>query len=135
MNKNKDKKLKNICYIIIFIIRIIIMSTSELMNTIILYCKIPFTEITGKFKIQSSLTISQFLEYVNIHIRNKLNINQIYDIEVVEVDSGELGVSIQSNDEETINQRYKIINGCFVCYIRPVHPITRVFVRKNDYSL
>lgn len=109
---------------------------SELMtDTIDLYCKIPFTEITGKFNIQHNLTISQFLEYINIHVRNKLNINQRYDIEVIEVDFGELGFPIETNNDETIIERYRIINGCFVCYVRPVDPNTRVFTRKNDYSL
>ncbi len=109
---------------------------SEFMGaTIELYCKIPFTEITGKFNIQDKLTISQFLEYVNTHIRNKLNINQKYDIEVIEAKLGELGLPIEPNNLQTIIQRYKIINGCFVCYVRPVESNTRVFTLKNDYSL
>jgi len=110
------------------------MSNSELTSTIDLYCKIPFTETTGIFKIQNCLTISQFLEYVNHDVRNKLNINQIYDIEVIEVELGELGIPMETNNQQTICERYRITNNCFVCYVRPVDPITKVFVRKNDYT-
>jgi len=110
------------------------MSNSELTNTIELYCKIPFTETTGTFQIQNNLTISQFLDYVNCQVRNKFKINQSYEIEVIEVELGELGCPIERNDELTLHQRYRIINNCFVCYVRPVDPISRVFIRKNDYT-
>jgi hypothetical protein len=110
------------------------MSIFEVNKTIELYCKIPFTETTGIFKIRYNLTISELLEYVNIHVRNKLNIDKSYDIEVVELELGELGKPIETNNKQTLRQVYRNINNCFVFYVRPVHPITKVFIRKNDYT-
>jgi hypothetical protein len=107
---------------------------SNFERTINLYCKIPFTETTGIFKIRNNLTISELLEYVNVHVRNKLNIDKSYNIEVVEVELGELGDPIETDNKQTLPQVYRNINNCLVFYIRPVHPITKVFIRKNDYT-
>ena len=105
-------------------------------NTMEFYFKIPFTEITTTCNINSSLTISQFLEYVNKVVRGRLNINSKYYIEVVDVghSSKELAQCIVFRDEETLADRYDNINQPIACYVRPVDPITREFTRRNNFS-
>lgn len=110
------------------------MYISKASRTIDLYCKIPFSETTGIFKIKKNLTTSQVIEYINTQVRDKFNIHKDYYIDVVEVESGELGSPIQSNNELFIYQNYKNINDYFVCYVRPIHVTTGTFIRKNDYS-
>lgn len=110
------------------------MTISEANYTIDLYCKIPFTETTGTFKIKNSLTTSQLVEYINTQVRDKFNIHNNYYIEVIEVESGELGIPIEANNELLRCQGYRNVNDYFVCYVRPVNPTTREFVRKNDYT-
>ncbi len=99
------------------------------------YFKIPFTEDTKIFKIQNNLTITEFLEYINVYVRNQFNINDNYLIEVVDSDLGELGVPIQMNINQTLYERYGNIKSSLTYYIRPIHPITKLFVCKNDYTL
>jgi hypothetical protein len=110
------------------------MSSSHI-KIIEVYFKIPFTEMTKIFKIKNNLTITEFLKYVNVYVRNQFNINDNYVIEVVDSDLGELGVSIQTNTNQTIYERYGNIKSSLTYYLRPVHSVTKVFVCKNDYSL
>lgn len=98
------------------------------------YFKIPFTEITKIFKIQNNLTINQFLEYVNNYVRKQFNIDKNYIIEVVYSDLGELGVPIESTNNQILSQMYGT-KSSFAFYLRPVHPVTGLFVCKNNYSL
>jgi hypothetical protein len=91
------------------------------------YCKIPFTEVTGTFRLQSNMTITEFLECANKDIRNNLNIHSYYSIEVVQ--TGKLG-------EELERYGYIYNAGNLVAfYIRPVNPVTREFIRRVDYSV
>jgi hypothetical protein len=110
------------------------MSKSNILKIIEVYFKIPFTEDIKIFKIQNNLTITQFLEYVNVHVRKQININDNYLIEVVDSDLGELGIPIQSNNNQTLYQRYGNIKTSLTYYIRPIHPVTKVFVCKNNYK-
>ena len=112
------------------------MSSSQESNTIQVYFKIPYTEITTLVVIKNSLTIREFLEYVNIEVRNNLNINDYYDIEVVEAGKpcDELALHIEPSDEETLLQRYGNINTLVAFYARPVNVITGVFIRTDNYS-
>jgi hypothetical protein len=105
-----------------------------------IYCKIPFTEVTGTFRVQSNMTITQFLEYANADIRNNLNIHSYYAIEVVQTGKPgvELAEAIEPTHEQTLEERYGNIynaGNLVAFYIRPVNPVTREFIRRVDYSL
>jgi hypothetical protein len=65
-----------------------------------------------------------------------LNINSKYYIEVIDVGQTdkELAQCIEPRDEDTLLQRYCHINQPIAFYVRPVNPITREFVRQNDYA-
>jgi hypothetical protein len=112
------------------------MSSSPETNTIQVYFKIPYTEITTVVNVEDSLTTMEFLEYVNTNVRNNLNINQKYDIEIVDTDKtgGELAAPMEPRYDETLLQRYGNTNQIISFYARPVHPITGEFIRQNDYS-
>jgi hypothetical protein len=112
------------------------MPTPEESNTIKVYFKIPFTVITTTRIVSSSLTTNEFLEYVNTYVRNNLNINSRYDIELVDTGKpgGELATCLEPRNDETLLQRYNRVNQVIAFYARPVHPITREFVRRDNYS-
>jgi hypothetical protein len=111
------------------------MSNTEESSTFQFYFKIPFTEITTFVEIQKCLTTNEFLEYVNIEVRNNLNINSKYDIEVVDAGkpNGELAYCMEPRYDETLLQRYGNVKTIIACYARPVHPITREFIRRDNY--
>jgi len=109
---------------------------SQESNIIKVYFKIPFSEITTICEIEDSLTISKFINYVNVEVRDKLNINERWYIEVVEAGNinGELALCMDPSDE-TLLQRYNNRSKAFLAYYaRPVNPITREFVRNINYS-
>jgi len=111
------------------------MTNPELPSVIEIYYKIPFTETTGIFKIKNSLTITELLVYIDTEIRSdlnhhfehnaellsQLNISSEYDIEVIDVELGELGPNLEPS-EETLSERYrnKLFNNCLVYYFRLV---------------
>jgi len=105
-------------------------------NIISVYFKIPYTDITTVVDVEDSLTTAQFVEYVNTYVRNNLNINQRYYIEIVETGKpgGELAPPIEPRDDETLLQRYGNRNKCIAFYSRPVHQIVREFIYNNNYS-
>lgn len=86
--------------------------------------------------VQNSLTTQDFLEYVNIYVRNNLNINQRYDIELVDTgkEGGELAPAMEPRYDESLLQRYGNTRQTVVFYARPVHPIIREFRRNTNYS-
>lgn len=117
------------------------MSTTEILQTIWVYFKIPFTEITALFKLQDNLPMNELFEYVNTDIRNNLNINTKYDIQLVETGqpNEELAYNITTyRYEQTLREIYdsnnNYNNNTISFYVRPIHHITREFVRQNDYS-
>jgi hypothetical protein len=112
------------------------MATPQESNTIQVYFKIPFTDITTTCVVDTGLTTTQFINYVNVEVRNKLNINSRYDIEIVEAGNpgGEFASYMEARDDQTLLQRFNIINKLIAFYARPVIPITREFIRQNDYS-
>lgn len=112
------------------------MASPQETNTIQVYFKIPYTEITSVVVVQNSLTTQEFLEYVNIDVRNNLNINQRYDIELVDTgkEGGELAPPMEPRYDETLLQRYGNTRQTVAFYARPVHPITREFRRNANYS-
>lgn len=69
-------------------------------------------------------------------MRNNLNINQRYDIELVDTGKpdGELAPPMEPRYDETLLQRYGHTNQLVTFYARPVHPITREFRRNANYS-
>jgi hypothetical protein len=112
------------------------MTTPQESNTIQVYFKIPFTEITTTCTVDASLTTLEFMEYVDVEVRNNLNINSRYDIEIVDTGkpAGELAPCMEPRNDETLLQRYNIVNKLIAVYARPVHPITREFIRRDNYS-
>lgn len=113
------------------------MASPQESNNIHVYFKIPYTEITTVTMVENSLTTIQFLDYVNVEVRNILNINQRYDIELVDTGkpNGELSAPIEPRNNETLLQRYGNTNQIVAFYVRPVNPITREFTRNINYSL
>lgn len=117
------------------------MTTSQVRNMNV-YCKIAFTEKTATFTVQSNMTIAEFLEYANTNFRTDLNIHDSYDIELVQIGNiinglPELAPPVEPRYDETLETRYShIYDSCNLIsfYIRPVHPITREFIRRTDYS-
>lgn len=104
-----------------------------------IYCKIPFTDITGMFTLQSNMTIAEFIEHANTNFRNNLNIHSSYDIEVVQTGNrdAELALPIETTTTQTLEQRYGHIynaGNIVAFYIRPVNPVTREFIRRVNYS-
>lgn len=112
------------------------MSASPETNIISVYFKIPYTELTTVIDVDDSLTTVEFLEYVNVHVRNKLNINSRYDIELVDTGKpqGELAAPMEPRNDETLLQRYGQNRTHLTFYARPVNPITREFRRNANYS-
>ena len=113
------------------------MATPQEANTIQVYFKIPFTEITTTCVVNCNLTTNELLEYVNTDVRNNLNINSRFDIELVDTGKpgGELATCMEPRYDETLLQRYNIVNKTISFYARPVHPITREFIRQENYSI
>lgn len=111
------------------------MDSSQETMEFIVYFKIPYTEVTSVNMIKKSLTTSEFVEYVNTDVRNTLNINSKYYIEVVDISkpSGELAEPIEPRNDETLLQRYGDVNKSIAFYIRPVDRITREFIRRLNY--
>ena len=115
--------------------------TSQVKN-IDIYCKIAFTEQTATFTVQSNMTIAEFLEYANTYFRNDLNIHESYDIELVQTGNiinglPELAPPVEPRYDQTLETRYSHIyalDNLVSFYVRPVHPITREFIRRPDYS-
>ena len=104
------------------------------------YCKIPYTEITNFIKVDSTLTISQFIDLINSNfIRVYFDINDIYTIEVVEAGNNingdaELAPALQPS-EETLEEKYGNNYKSVAFYIRPVYGNDRIFIRTNDYTV
>lgn len=116
-------------------------NTQEL-RTMEFYCKIPYTEITGTFRVPCELTIAQFYEYCNNVVKVNLNIHSRYDIELVDIDNNvngqaELARAIELRNNQTLKERYHLNynnNNQTAIYIRPVNPTTREFIIQNDYN-
>ena len=110
------------------------MSVIESNTAYEIYCKIPWTERTGYFKVPKNLTISEFLEYVDTHIRDYFMIDQTYNIEVVEVSdkklncASELAPMLEPRTDQTLEQAYGHIynkNMSMAFYIRTVNRLPR----------
>ena len=117
--------------------------TTPVLRNINVYCKICYTDITKEYSVQENITISDFLEFANTTIKPSLNINDSYDIDIVNVGNlvngdAELAPPIEPRYDQTLGERYRdIINSykTISFYVRPVHPITREFIRRENYSI
>ena len=99
--------------------------------------KLVYSSQSWVFRIRRILTVNQFInEVVNTQeFRSLVDINSFYHIDVVASGNNingdaELAPPISGTSEKFIdvfNPRYTSF------YIRPVHPITREFIRKNTY--
>jgi len=105
------------------------------------YFKIPYTEKSNFINIDSSLSISQFIDLVNSNFIKRLhfNINDIYNIELVEAcnnihGDAELAPALQPS-EETLEEKYGNNYKHIAFYIRPVYGNDRIFIRTNDYTV
>ena len=105
-------------------------------NNIQVYFKIPYTEIASVLLLEKSMTMFEFMQYVNEEVRNILHINARYAIDVVDTNKpgGELAEALEPFNE-TLLQRYGTTNNYITFYARPVDPTTREFVRQVDYSI
>ena len=118
------------------------MTHTQELRTMEFYCKIPYSEITGTFRVPCDLTIAQFYEYCNNVVKVNLNIHSRYDIELVDIDNNvngqaELARAIELRNNQTLKERYHINynnNYQTAIYIRPVNLTTREFIIQNDYS-
>ena len=118
------------------------MTNTQELQTMEFYCKIPYTEITGVFRVPCELTIAQFFEYCNNVIKVNLNIHSRYDIELVDIDNNvngqaELATAIEPRNNQTLKERYSNNynnNYRTSLYIRPVNPTTREFIIQNIYD-
>lgn len=107
-------------------------------NTISCYFKIPFTEENTTFKISSLMYISTFCGlYCNTILRQELNINPKYNIELVEAnsDKGEYGPTLIISDTETFQQRYGNLTQPIPFYARPVSAETGEFIVRERYDI
>lgn len=105
-------------------------------NIIQNYFKIPFSELIVNLVVDNNLTLTEFYNYVNVEVRQMLNIHSKYYIEIVESGKpdGELASCIEPRNDETLLQRYGT-KQIIAFYARPVNPETRVFTHLNDYSI
>jgi len=104
------------------------MTTSQETTFVQVYFIIPFTKIKTTCLINYHLSINEFLEYVNTNVRNKLNINPRYDIELVY--TGDQGETIDVYKKHLHNKHLTISFDA-----QPVNPVTREFIRLDDYSV
>lgn len=116
--------------------------TSEDTNFIEVYCKIAYSKINDIFNVPKNLTISNFINYANSTIRNRFHIHSRYDIEVIEIGDhtyncpNELIPKMEENHNQTMYEKYGHLynrNRLMAFYIRPVNPVTREFIRRENY--
>lgn len=108
-------------------------------RTLRFYFKIVYTSLTWDLDINSNMCTADFINWINSDDCHRLfNIHEQYHIQVVETNSNrngdaEMGNPIMVSFSDTIAQRFNSRNTAF--YLRPVHPITEEFIRRDDYSI
>lgn len=104
------------------------------MTTLTFTFKLVYTENVWHISLDSSMTIAQFLTYMNEDaIRQLMNIHDYYHIQIVKAGEcgSELAPAIEASYTKTIAHLFHPSNTSF--YVRPVHPVTEEFVRRNQY--
>lgn len=104
------------------------------------YCKIPYTNITNFISVNSSMTITDFINFINNKKTDYFNIHENYIVEIVESGNNingdaELGPALESSDM-TLEEKYGNNNkwNYTAFYIRPIDRETSEFNIVNDYS-
>jgi hypothetical protein len=102
--------------------------------------KLVFTANVWQLDIDSSMTTAEFITYINedTNLRQLFNIHQHYHIDIVKAGNimyrqAELAPSIMVSFSETVGEKFNPQSTSF--YLRPVHPITEEFIRRDDYSV
>jgi len=101
------------------------------------YFKVVYTSITKELDIDRSMSVSDFILNMNETWRSYFNIHEHYHIQIVATGNKingdcELAPPIEAT-YETVGERFNSRNVAF--YLRPVHPITEEFIRRDDYSV
>ena len=108
-------------------------------RTLRFYFKIVYTSHAWNLDINSNMSTADFVNWINsddCHIL--FNIHDKYHIQVVETNitsngDAEMGQPIMVSDSDTIAERFNPRGTSF--YLRPVHPVTEEFIRRDDYSI
>ena len=108
-------------------------------RTLRFYFKLVYTSHTWNLDVNSDMSSADFITWINkpeMHVL--FNIHEQYHIQVVETNSSpngypEMGNPIMVSFSDTIAQRFNPRTNAF--YLRPVHPITEEFIRRDDYSI
>jgi hypothetical protein len=107
-------------------------------RTLRFYFKIVYTANTWELDVNANTRIADFIAWINTPEGHELfNIHEQYHIQVVDTNSvtsgnAEMAPSIIPSFSDTIGERFNPRNNAF--YLRPVHPITEEFIRRDDYS-
>ena len=108
-------------------------------NTLRFTFKLVYTTNVWQTDVDISMSTAEFITRINQdrHLRQLSNIHQQYHIELVKTGNAmykqsELAPSIVGSFSETIGENFTQQTASI--YIRPVHPITLEFTRRDDYS-
>lgn len=100
------------------------------------YFKVVYTNITKVLEINTEITIDYLISSINGIYRQDFNIHPNYYIHIVPTGNlthgdAELGPEIVRS-RDRVCEKFDPSNTSF--YIRPVHPGTQEFIRRDDYS-
>ncbi len=102
--------------------------------------KLVFTSHVWSLDIEESMNTADFITYINndTNLRQLFNIHEHYHIDIVKAGSvayrqPELAPPILASFIETVGEKFNPRTTSF--YLRPVHPITEEFIRRDDYSV
>jgi hypothetical protein len=101
--------------------------------------KLVFTTNVWQLDIDSSMTTADLITWINEpEMRQLFNIHDRYHIDIVQTGNlryrqAELAPPIMVSFSETVGEKYDPQTTSF--YLRPVHPITEEFIRRDDYSI
>ena len=107
-------------------------------RTLRFYFKLVYSSNTWELDINSEMSTADFVIWINKHeMRALFNIHEQYHIQVIKTSTSEmpaeLGPPIMVSYSDTFGQRFNPKFTSF--YLRPVHPITEEFIRRDDYSV
>ena len=101
--------------------------------------KLVYTTNVWHLDIDSSMTTVDLITWINEpEMRQLFNIHEHYHLDIVKTGNfthghAELAPSIMVSFSETVGEKYHPDTTAF--YLRPVHPITEEFIRRDDYSV
>ncbi len=101
--------------------------------------KLVFTANVWQLDIDSSMTTADLITWINDpEMRSIFNIHDHYHIDIVQTGNlrygqAELAPPIMVSFTETVGEKFNPQTTTF--YLRPVHPITEEFIRRDDYSI